>query len=286
MHRAICDGAAEGMLLADIETKRFKYANPAICRMLGYTEEELTQMSVPDIHPKQDLEYVISIFEAQARGEKVLAAAIPCLRKDGSLLYADINTAKISIDGRDCNVGFFTDVTERKQAEEYLRESETKYRRLFEAVSDAIIIFDADTWKPCDVNEAALSLYGYDRDEALKLTPYDISAEPEESKAAIRKAVAGKLTRIPLRYYRKRDGTVFPAEISASTFMLGDRRVMCAVVRDITERKRVEEALQQAHDELETRVYERTAHLLEAKRELEQKIVEHMRAEEELAEKE
>ena len=117
-YRMLFEGSAEGILVADLETKEFTYVNPAICRMLGYTEEELKRMSVVDIHPKEALQHVISEFEAQARGEKKLAPAIPCLRKDGMTIYADVSTTKVLIDGREYNVGFFTDITERKQAEE------------------------------------------------------------------------------------------------------------------------------------------------------------------------
>ena len=114
-YKTLFQGASEGILVADIETKELKYANPAICKMLGYTEEEMKRMRVLDIHPKENLEYVLSEFEAQARGEKVLSPSIPCLRKDGTMIYADINTTKLMIDGRECNVGFFTDITKRKR---------------------------------------------------------------------------------------------------------------------------------------------------------------------------
>lgn len=127
-YRTLFESAAEGILVADIETKRFRYANPAICRMLDYNEEELKRKGVDDIHPKDALEHVISEFEAQARGEKTLAPNIPCLRKDGTIIYADINTTKALIDGRECNIGFFSDITERKNAEEELK----KYREHLE----------------------------------------------------------------------------------------------------------------------------------------------------------
>jgi PAS domain S-box-containing protein len=123
MYKTLFEGASEGILVADIKTKRFKYANPAVCKMLGYAEEELKQLSVPDIHPREKLQHVISEFEAQARGEKSLAAAIPCLRKDGTVIYADINTANLLIDETQCNVGFFTDITERKRTEKDLEEA-------------------------------------------------------------------------------------------------------------------------------------------------------------------
>jgi PAS domain S-box-containing protein len=122
-HKALFEGAAEGILVADIQTRRFLYANPAICRMLGYTAEELTQMSVENVHPADSLEHVLAEFEAQVKGEKTLAPGLPCLRKDGAIMYADINTAKISIGGRECNVGFFTDITERRKAELALQKA-------------------------------------------------------------------------------------------------------------------------------------------------------------------
>ena len=131
-YRALFEAAGEGIVVADIETKNFTYANPAICEMLDYTEEELKRMSVMDIHPKETLEHVISEFEAQARGEQKLAADIPCLRKDGSTIYADINTAMVWIDGRKCNVGFFTDITERMKAEEELRKHREHLEQLVE----------------------------------------------------------------------------------------------------------------------------------------------------------
>jgi len=97
-YKTLFEFAMDGILIADIETKRFKYANPALCKMLGYSPEELKGMSVSDIHPKDNFEHVISEFEAQARGEKTLAQYIPCLRKDGTIIYADINTTVALVD--------------------------------------------------------------------------------------------------------------------------------------------------------------------------------------------
>lgn len=110
--------SADGILIADIETKTFKYANPALCRMLGYTEKELKTMGITDIHPKQNWQHIIAEFEAIAHEEKVLSPDIPCLRKDGSIVYADIKSTTIIIDGKSCNMGLFRDITERKLAEE------------------------------------------------------------------------------------------------------------------------------------------------------------------------
>ncbi|GAI76467.1 unnamed protein product, partial [marine sediment metagenome] len=64
-YKTLFEGTAEGILVADIETKKFRYANPAICKMLGYSEEELTNMGVADVHPKESLEHVFAEFETQ-----------------------------------------------------------------------------------------------------------------------------------------------------------------------------------------------------------------------------
>jgi len=120
-YRTLFESAAEGILIAEGEAKKFKYANPAVCTILGYSQEELTKMSVSDIHPKTSLEHVLADFATQARGEKILSSALPCLKKDGTIIYADIKAAKAIIDGRECNIGFFTDITERKKAEEKLK---------------------------------------------------------------------------------------------------------------------------------------------------------------------
>jgi PAS domain S-box-containing protein len=131
-----------------------------------------------------------------------------------------------------------------------LAESEEKYRRLFETVSDAAFVFDAETRQFVEVNEAALRLYGYSRAEFLRLTHTAITAEREDSEATIQLTLAGAAPRIPLRYHKKKDGTIFPVEISASTFTLKGRPVACGIIRDITARKQAQEALSRREQEL------------------------------------
>jgi len=138
------------------------------------------------------------------------------------------------------------EIAERTQTEQVLRESEARYRQLFATVSDAIVVFDGETKQFVGVNDAAVRLYGYNREELLRLGLLDISAQPEESRIAAEEALAGELIRIPLRYHKKKDGTVFPVEIAASVLAFANRRLLCGVVRDITERKRAEETLQES----------------------------------------
>jgi len=128
-YRAIFEGAPEGILIADIETKEIRFGNAAMTAMFGYTQEEWTQLGVSDIHPEEHLPHVIAEFEAQSRGERSLSAAIQCLRKDGSVFCADIITNPIVVNGRPCNLGFFIDVTEHLRLEEEKAKLEEQYHQ-------------------------------------------------------------------------------------------------------------------------------------------------------------
>ena len=123
-------------------------------------------------------------------------------------------------------VAIFTNETERKQAEELLRQSEEKYRQLFNTVPDAVMLLDGKTLQFIDANASALNLYGYSREEFLKLRQPETSAQYEVSVHTLLKILGGEINKIPLRYHKKKDGTKFPVEVSAGNFMLeGDGRL-------------------------------------------------------------
>ncbi len=118
-----------------------------------------------------------------------------------------------------------------------------RYRSLFETINDALVIFDAETQRFVEVNEAACRLYGYSREEFLQLLRSDISADKEGSEETIRQTSTGELERIPIHQHRRKDGHVFPVEISASSMRTDGRTLLCGVIRDVTERVRVDKAL-------------------------------------------
>ena len=122
MYRVLFEGSTHGILAANTETKRFVLANPSICQMLGYSNEELIQLGVVDIHPTDSLDYVLSEFTSLMQGEKRISPTLPCLRKDGAILYVDIAGFNAIIQRQKCCVGFFADVTARVRAEEELRK--------------------------------------------------------------------------------------------------------------------------------------------------------------------
>lgn len=101
-YKALFAHAAEGILVADLRTKKFNYANPALCRMFGYTEEEILRLSVEDVHPKDSLEHVIDEFNALERGEKTWALKIPAFAK--TVLYFTRTSAMPWLRWTVCNV--------------------------------------------------------------------------------------------------------------------------------------------------------------------------------------
>ncbi len=157
-------------------------------------------------------------------------------------------------------VSFF-DITERKRMEQALRDSEQRYRQLFEMESDAIVLVDNETGQILDVNLAAQKLYGYDRSELLALRNVDLSAEKEQTQMKTQQALETQpaFLRISSRKHRKRDGTIFPVEITASCFEINGRSVHIAAIRDFTERRAAQELLESWNALLERRVAERTA---------------------------
>lgn len=137
-----------------------------------------------------------------------------------------------------------TDVTERKRAEEALRVSESKFRIIFDNEVYGIIIFDMETGRIVDVNRTHVRLYGYSREELLSgMLVFDLSAEREASEALVQETEIASSTFVPLRYHIKKDGTVFPVEIVGGAYQWNGRRVMFALVHDISERVATEEAL-------------------------------------------
>ncbi|MBF0233136.1 MAG: PAS domain S-box protein [Desulfamplus sp.] len=125
-----------------------------------------------------------------------------------------------------------------------LKESEGKYRALFEKEENAIFIFEPDTFTIVDANPAMTKTYGYSYDELIGMNCLNLSAEREKSKTAAAEADKNGKVNVELRWHKKKDGTVFPLELQVYQTELGERTVAYAVVKDITERKRYESSLE------------------------------------------
>ncbi|MEE8552194.1 MAG: PAS domain S-box protein, partial [Desulfobacterales bacterium] len=173
-----------------------------------------------------------------------------------------------------------------KDRDKSLRESEEKYRQLFTTELDAIVIFDEETALVKDINDAALNLYGYDREEFLQLKSTDISADPGKAAHIKKEIIVGNTQNNLLQYQKKKDGTLFPAEVSSGAFLFQNRRMISTIIRDISERIQAEEELEKHRHNLEDQVKKRTSQLASAVAKLKQEIEQRKQTQEALQESE
>jgi len=262
-YRMLFEGSNEGILGADVETHKYVFANPAICEMLNYSAQEFLEMSIPDLHPTEDLAHVISCFEAQSRGEYRVAPNIPFLTKDGEVIYADVSSALINFEGRDCAVGFVHDLTETRRTAEQLRQSEEMHRTLFEGAVEGVMAADVETLQFVFANPAVCKLLQYSAEELLEMSVRDMHA-PEDLPGVLGQfqAQATGQNRVARSVpFLRKDGQVVYADVAATVIRLDGRDCMVGFFHDLTEARRAEEALKTAHMKLVNARDEERKHL-------------------------
>ena len=183
-------------------------------------------------------------------------------------------------------VAVFEDITERKLTDEALRQSEIKFKAIFENSVDAIGVSKGGVH--IFVNPAYLSLFGYASNaELVGKSILDLIAPEERGKileyVRSREKGGAVLSVYETRGTRK-DGTEFVMDVHVTTYVLSGEAYTLVIIRDITERKHAEETLRRSHEELEKRVQERTVELMRANEELETEIVERIRTERQIEE--
>lgn len=158
--REIFENASDGLLLVDVDTLKFSFGNSTICKMTGYEPNEITELSVPDIHPEEHLPYVTNQLEKQIRNEIRIARDIPVKRKNGTVFYADINSFVMMYEGKKCLMGISRDITERKIAEDLSKKNERFLSQVLDNIQDGISILDMDM-KIIRVNKAMENWYSH-----------------------------------------------------------------------------------------------------------------------------
>jgi len=238
-YRKLFGSSAEGILVTQIEDRKFKYANRTICDMLGYGSDELTRMGVEDIHPEKDLPYILDEFKALARGEKGLAENIPCRHKDGTKIFVNINSTIMEIDGVECNVGLFQNISERLKSEEALRQSEEKYRSILEGIDEGYFEVDL-SGNFIFFNDSMAKITGFPPQELKGINNrYFTSQETAKKMFTVFNRVyrTGRSARVLNYEITTRDGSKKILEVSASLIRNTDQKPIGfrGLVRDVTE---------------------------------------------------
>jgi PAS domain S-box-containing protein len=242
--KVIFDNTSDGMVLADAKTKKFFLGNTAFSKMLGYSPEEITKLGVEEIHPKEDLSFVMNQFDRQLRGEIKIARNLPVKRKDGSIFYCDVNSSPVTLGGIQYLLGIFRDATDRRLAEKTLEESEEKFSAAFHTAPYMILITKAPDGTIIDANEGYTRLSGYTREESLGKTTLELPiwANPEDRTAFVDGLKKfGELTDFETRLRRK-DGTIATVINSVRSVTINGEKCFLSIGTDITERKQLDEA--------------------------------------------
>lgn len=213
-------------------------------QQFGFDSHALISGNVPYshlVHP-QDLDSVREHAAAvRSAGDALYTQEYRLMAEDGSVFWVNERTwARQDAQGELTHFqGVVINITDRKRSEHALHESEARYQQLFEMERDAIFLVDNATGDILEANPAASRLYGYSREQMLQRKNTDLSAEPHATSHAVR----SRSLAVPVRYHRRKDGSVFPVEISGSHFSYQGRSVHIAAVRDISERIEAEKEL-------------------------------------------
>ena len=260
----IADNMTDYVTVFDLHMKVI-YATPSFARLSGYTAEEISEVPLEGRMTQESYARVRKIIEEKLAPENLadphcailVETDIEYVSKYGvpdwfHCTYRLIRDAE----GRpECFLEVGHKITERKQAEAALKESEEKYRSLFNQSVSAIYLHDLEG-RFLDVNAVACAHTGHSREELLQMTVFDL--HPADADAPKQDLLRQWSQWQPEQrhaielVHRRKDGTVFPVDISTGVVCIAGKRFILALVSDVTERKRAEAALKESEERYKT----------------------------------
>lgn len=253
MFASLVKQASEGIAVSDLNGY-LTFANDTWARIHGYLEaDKLVGKHLKIFHSEAQMQKYVNPFIEKLTQLGSHSGEIASKHKNGTQFPTYINAILLKDDNNNpvSFVAFINDISEKKKAESILKESEKRYRTLFEAASDAIFILEV-TDKEVIVqqcNNSTLEIFGCARDEIIGKAPQEFSpvTQPDgrlSSERALQVSNAA-MSGVPQRFewtHKRLDGSNFPAEVSLNHIEIGNKHFMQAFVRDITERKKAETA--------------------------------------------
>ena len=243
-YSAVVNQSGNGIVI--IQDSVFQFVNSALSDLIGYTTEELLGMPFIECIAPDERKLVADRFRARMAGEDVPTVyETRLLRKDGTIFDVELSTNLIQYHGNSADVALIRDITERKQTEKALRESDERFRRFTDATVEGLVFHDRGII--LDVNPAVLEMFGLKDDpEIIGKNLFEFLA-PESHALVMQKMQLESVLPYEAQGLRK-DGSRFPMETSTSVYKMGDRAVRASSIRDITERKQLEQQIQTAFE--------------------------------------
>jgi len=253
--RTIYENAQEGIMVVSVESRRIVMVNPAICRMLGYSEAECLTITPFALHPPEVLPRVLERFLAMEQGDFSLHHEVPFLRKDGRIVYVDVSPACLSIQGKPCFLGVLRDVTDRRLVLAQLRDERNFSAAVLDNAGALMIVLDREG-RISRFNRACEKISGYCFGEVEGRYPWDFLMLPEE-REKVREHVLLALGNHPEELARKY--TNYWLDKSGGKHLLewhkapllddkGRLEYLVSIGIDITEKQAVEDALRHSQE--------------------------------------
>ncbi len=245
-YQVLSENARDLILFIDSEGNIIE-ANQAAERAYGYSGEEFLSLNINDIDRARNKDYS---YIGKDIGKGVIFDTVH-FRKDGSSFPVEISTQGTILEDRNVLLCIIRDITERMQAGKALRESEEKYRKLFENAADYIYLHEAFEQNGksviIEVNDAACQRLGYSKEELYQLTPYDIcSIEMKRYVGDVLRNLLERGTYVYETVHVDKNGIRIPVEVNALCFKLNGKKVVLSLCRDISERKQSEIIIQES----------------------------------------
>ncbi|MBM4087324.1 MAG: PAS domain S-box protein, partial [Planctomycetes bacterium] len=249
--------------LTTVPEGRFLDVNDTYVNLFGYRREEVLGRRVPELGLWADpSERPGFIQEVQQKGS-VRDREIAVRAKSGAIVHGLASAELIQLGGQACMLAAVVDITERKRAEEALRQSEDRFSKAFHANPAPMAISSLAEGRIIDINESALRLFGHRREDVVGRISTEIGmwADVGARSEMVEALRQGQKVRDMEMTIRTRSGEVRQMLASVEPIDLRGERCYLALAYDITERKQAEEQIRRLNAELEQRVAERTAEL-------------------------
>ncbi|MDD4971216.1 MAG: PAS domain S-box protein [Paludibacter sp.] len=274
-YKTLIENSQDGIFA--IINDKILFANNTFCRMMGYTPEELYDTSAASLVLPEDRPRGLAISEKRRQGDHTTVNDIfRFMAKDGSIKDADVFSSVLELNGQIVSYITVHDLTETRKMQEQLQQSEEKYRTVIDKATDGIVITQEGLLK--FVNNTMCEMVQYQKEEILETSFYDMVVKEDHQimRDLHKRRMSGEdFTSLYRSRFIRKDGTIITVELNARTSDYNGNPSAFIIIRDITDRLKIETELQTAknnlemlNSQLEIRVKESSESLTEARTQL------------------
>ncbi|KAF0128695.1 MAG: Diguanylate cyclase/phosphodiesterase [Bacteroidetes bacterium] len=245
--RSLFENAADAIFIADAESGILVNANKTAVNLLNMSIDDIFGKHQSELHPPEMSNYSEATFQKHKVeiGEEKVAYPVEnyVLRSDGTQIPVEVTGSRVFYNGRDCIMGIFRDITERKLAEDALKESESRFKNMFEEHNAIMLLINPESGNIIEANEASSRFYGYSKAELVTMNIDKLNILSfEQINMELEHAFHQKRNYFVFQH-RLANGEVRLVEVHSTPIHYQDQRILFSIIHDITDRKQAEQRL-------------------------------------------